>query len=131
MWLRLERERHRGALPAPPGPARDGAEVSGYDAGRRLEWRCIAELQERGYTCVRSAGSKGRWDVTALLPSHRLVVGAFMPRVLLVQVKRGAWPSPQERKVLAELAGHSVQAQAWRYDKGNTEPTIRVVDGTW
>jgi len=37
--------------------------TSNYAKGRSAEYACIGELQDTGFTCMRSAGSKGDIDV--------------------------------------------------------------------
>lgn len=39
--------------------------ITNYQRGRAAEWRCIEELQDEGFTCIRSAASKGPIDIAA------------------------------------------------------------------
>jgi Holliday junction resolvase len=41
--------------------------MSRYAVGRRLEWRVRRLLEEQGYFVVRSAGSRGRADLIAVI----------------------------------------------------------------
>jgi hypothetical protein len=70
--------------------------VSGYEAGRRVEWAVIRDLQVNGYETVRAASSKGVADVVAFKPGQ----------VLLVNVKRTTPPGPVERADLLRVAGY-------------------------
>lgn len=58
--------------------------------GRRNEWRSRDILLAAGYWVSRAAGSKGAFDLIAFRPDG----------VVLVQVKSGVWPSPEERAEL-------------------------------
>jgi Holliday junction resolvase len=61
--------------------------------GRRQEHRSRDVLEAAGYTIVRAAGSKGNgWDL----------VGWNASGLLLCSVKSRSWPSPEDRRVLAE-----------------------------
>lgn len=37
-----------------------------YQIGRRIEYKIIEMLEAKGFTCVRSAGSHGPWDICAI-----------------------------------------------------------------
>lgn len=70
--------------------------------GRDLELAVMALLNERGWTCMRSAGSKGTADVIAA-PDYTLRVGYM--RWLLVQCKlTNANIGPAERLALSGMA---------------------------
>ena len=68
--------------------------MSGYAAGRRVEWRWVHHFTANGYEVQRAASSKGVADIIAIKPGQ----------VLLVNVKRTAMPSPAERRELARVA---------------------------
>lgn len=59
--------------------------------GRRREHQSIRLLEAAGYTVVRSAASKGPFDLVALGPQD----------IQLVQVKANRLPAPTERRALA------------------------------
>lgn len=61
--------------------------------GSRYESRSKEWLEAQGYTCVRSAGSKGAFDLVAFREDG----------ILLVQVKFGRWASPEERAVMTSV----------------------------
>lgn len=65
-----------------------------YIAGRAFEYRVIRDLQERGFWCIRAAGSKGAVDILALAKGQ----------ILLVQAKTSGKFPRSERDVLALLA---------------------------
>ena len=50
-----------------------------YRSGRRIEYNIMNDLKKKGWAVVRSAGSHGRWDLTALNPKSG--------RQLLIQCK--------------------------------------------
>jgi len=54
--------------------------------GRRNEYKSIKLLESKGYYCVRSAASKGLFDIVAISPT----------KILLVQVKTGRPASQKE-----------------------------------
>jgi len=61
---------------------------SKYIRGRRAEYRVIKKLKADGYTTIRSAGSKGLWDVIAYNWDNM--------SWLVIQVKIGKKPSLRE-----------------------------------
>lgn len=50
--------------------------------GRRAEHKSMGMLQAEGYRCIRSAASKGEWDLVAVRAKD----------IALVQVKVRDWP---------------------------------------
>jgi len=62
--------------------------------GSRRERQTIELLQAQGYSCTKSGGSLGVFDVIA--------VGA--DDLLLVQVKSNRWPSSAEMSAIASFA---------------------------
>lgn len=63
--------------------------MNAYQKGRNREMRTIEHFEDLGYACMRSAGSKGAFDVICTGPTD----------VLMIQVKAGnAWPGPVERE---------------------------------
>ena len=45
-----------------------------YEAGRRFEYRVVKDLTKRGYTCKRTPGSKGCYDISAVGAGYNLYV---------------------------------------------------------
>ena len=68
--------------------------MSGYAAGRRVEWRWVHHFADNGYEVQRAASSKGVADIIAIKAGQ----------VLLVNVKRTALPGPAERRELVRVA---------------------------
>lgn len=68
--------------------------MSGYEDGRRVEYKVIHHLTENGYTCTRAASSKGAADVIAVKEWE----------VLFVSVKRTSPPGREERERLLRVA---------------------------
>jgi len=68
--------------------------VSGYEAGRRVEWAVVHHLTDNGYECTRAASSKGVCDVVGFKPGQ----------VAFVSVKRTTMPGPGERADLLRVA---------------------------
>jgi len=54
-----------------------------YQAGRRFEWEIRADLQKKGYTVARTAGSKSPVDLIAWNDTE----------IIFVQCKYGAKPT--------------------------------------
>lgn len=78
--------------------------MTNYGKGARLEYKCRDLLVERGYTVIRSAGSKGAADLVA-------VSGAD---VVLIQVgKRGKSVAEAARRLQAVAAPQSVRKEVW------------------
>jgi predicted transcriptional regulator len=89
--------------------------------GTRLEHKTIAMLKAAGYTCTRSAASKGAFDVIAINPLG----------LRCVQVKANAWPGPVERESLRNAARTmptNAIIEVWRWDDGARKPLIKSVD---
>lgn len=61
--------------------------------GRRNEHRTIELLESAGYRCMRSAASKGCWDV----------FGVNNQGFVLVQVKTNVWPNPAEMEAMRDF----------------------------
>lgn len=76
--------------------------MTNYDRGKRFEHRVRDDLRKRGYYVIRSAGSKGKIDLVALIDGD----------VLLIQCKRDGRLPPAERKELLAIAA--------KYGSGNT-----------
>lgn len=100
--------------------------------GRDLELAVMALLRERGWTTMRSAGSKGIADVVAL-PDYTLQVPGM--RLVLVQCKvSNANIGPSDRADLTSLAHRSnaLPLVATRADRGTgTRVQYREATGMW
>ena len=77
-----------------------------YRIGRRLEWRIRKLLEQHGYEVIRSAGSKGRWDLVAIKDGI----------VRLIQVKKGRVQKHKIKDLMPLLATPVVLSkEAWFY----------------
>jgi len=65
---------------------------SKYLRGRRAEYKVIKQLKADGYTTIRSAGSKGLWDIVG----YKFDIY----RWLVIQVKVNKKPTLKEMKLL-------------------------------
>lgn len=88
--------------------------------GASFERRTIADLEQYGYTCIRSAASKGAVDIVAVAPlPSGWVEDAWWeehPPLLFVQCKlSNPQISPAERTALNDLAlrAGAVPVVAW------------------
>lgn len=83
--------------------------MSRYDKGARYERRAKRELEEDGWLLVRSAGSKGVFDIWAL-------------KVRLIQVKSTeepkAWTGELEDIGAAFPAMPGISLELWVWNKG-------------
>ena len=80
--------------------------MSRYAAGRRLEYIARDEMQTRGYTVIRSAGSKGPVDLVGIGPRD----------VLLIQVKaEGQSIAAAVRKLAALPCPVNVKREVWTW----------------
>jgi Holliday junction resolvase len=76
--------------------------VSAYRKGYSLENAVVHDLTERGYFCIRSAGSKGKVDVVAF---PQVFSSVLMPAILFIQCRRAKRPvSVREWNALYLLA---------------------------
>ena len=64
-----------------------------YAKGRKVEYKAIRELMEAGYYPVRSAGSKGIFDV----------IGISAVDFVLVQLKSNRKASPKEVRIIKKF----------------------------
>lgn len=89
--------------------------MTNYTAGRRAEYRTIAVLEAAGYSCTRSASSKGMWDV----------VGVSATDVVLVQVKYGGRPAPSSYADFGEMrVPANVRRLVHWWRKGSGAPEV-------
>ena len=90
-----------------------------YAKGAKLERRAMHILEEDGYTCTRSAGSHGPWDIVGFR-------GVEPARI--IQVKSNISEAAAMRE-LKKLRAHfhtfaPVTVELWVFEDGNTEPYI-------
>lgn len=78
-----------------------------YQAGRRLEYACIAYWKARGYHAVRTAGSHGLFDVVAFREDRKpefiqckRVRSAATAKRLLDKFRDETLPSPHYHQVM-------------------------------
>ena len=104
--------------------------LTNYQRGVYYELKTKRLLESQGYDVVRSAGSKGKWDICAV--GHG--------QVRLISCKRDCWPSPAEREEfyrmgiplrgcdyerVARTWDHLVTTEVWRWNTRASEPLIR------
>ena len=87
--------------------------MSNYRKGAQAEREVCHILEELGYKCTRSAGSKGQWDVIAIHPQHiRLiqvkVEGAMTP-IELEQIKLYNAPMVCSKEVWTRRPGKTLE----------------------
>ncbi len=89
--------------------------MSSYARGRRLEYQARNLLIARGYTVVRSAGSKGPVDLVAWNERH----------VLFIQVKaNGQVRSADKQKLLGfPIPKRGAYREIWEKKRGNWSVT--------
>lgn len=91
-----------------------------YTKGRRLEYRTIEILEAAGYHCIRSAASKGVFDIWAMNRNG----------IRLISVKSGSSRlSPAEREVIEtfDCAPPNATKEWWQYKDGIKMPFITVI----
>ncbi len=78
--------------------------VNKYAKGRRIEYRAMEELTEAGYYPIRSAGSKGIFDV----------IGISSTDFVLIQLKSNRKASPNEvEKIKKFPVPQNCKKQIW------------------
>ncbi len=86
--------------------------------GRRNEHKSIRLLEAAGYHCVRSAASKGAWDI----------VGLCSTDVVLVQVKTNGWPGTLEVEEMKNCpAPPNCKKLIHRWDDRARQPRVKEV----
>jgi Holliday junction resolvase len=92
--------------------------VSNYAKGRRAEYRVQKLLEAVGFDTIRSAGSKGTWDVVAIGVSA----------VRLIQVKSDVRASKEEREAMKEYRTPAgVTKEIWTFFRRRREPVIEIL----
>lgn len=75
--------------------------------GRKLEYKTMRWLEEKGCRCTRSGGSLGVWDIIGISPNM----------VYLVQVKANRWPGTEEMdKMKTFSVPGNCSKEVWRWD---------------
>lgn len=85
--------------------------------GTRYERKAREELEQDGWLCVRSAGSRGTFDIWAL-------------KIRLIQVKAvdepRSWTSELEQMSEELLDGPGISRELWVWNKGGPWEKLRV-----
>jgi len=82
--------------------------MSIYTQGYRLEREVRNILKKEGYTVIRSAGSKGLWDLVAY-NEHEF---------RLIQVKRANISGAENRRLKDERVPPNTSKEIWRLEDG-------------
>lgn len=86
--------------------------------GRHQEHRSAAILEAAGYRVMRSAASKGEWDL----------IGVSSADVVLVQVKTRDWPGGAEMETLRDYpAPPLVRKLVHRWRAYQRQPDVREI----
>lgn len=86
--------------------------------GSRRERQTIEFLTAQGYTCTKSSGSLGVFDV----------IGVGANDVLLVQVKSNRWPSSVDMAAIANFAAPpNCRKIIHRWLDGRSAPDVREI----
>lgn len=92
--------------------------MSRYDKGRRLEYRTMRLLEGLGYSCYRTAGSHGEWDVIAIGPND----------VKLVQSKANRRPGSVEIEGLRLFrCPANMSREVWIWKDRKKFPVVEVL----
>lgn len=97
-----------------------------YASGRRAEWRARDWFRRRGYTVIRSAGSKGLVDLVAW--RERGTEGEYadvvFAQVKYTRSKGGAWADENWETLQRKRAPKGIGVCAIVYRHGNTTPEV-------
>ena len=66
-----------------------------YQKGAKYEYKTMVEYKEKGYYCIRSAGSHGIVDIVAINPHLRIIC--------LIQCKSGKIYKPEKERIMKDL----------------------------
>jgi Holliday junction resolvase len=87
--------------------------------GSRRERQTIELLQAQGYSCTKSGGSLGVFDVIAVGPAD----------ILLIQCKSNRWPSSAEMSAIASFAAPAVCRRiVHRWRDRQAAPDVREIE---
>jgi hypothetical protein len=93
--------------------------VTQYTRGRSKEWAVCKELRARGWQAVRSAGSHGLWDVSALtLEGNAIYIQVWYTKT------RGYEKDENARLFRALKVKRNVSKEMWIYRYGIKTPEI-------
>jgi Holliday junction resolvase len=96
--------------------------MSNYTRGRTKEYQVKKILEDRGLEVVRSASSKGLWDVTA----------AGLGYTYLIQVKytkaKKYYEDANCKKLRELIVGRDTKKELWVFFYGNKTPDIISLD---
>ena len=89
-----------------------------YAKGARYERKAKRILEKAGYLVIRSAASKGPFDIVAIKKND----------VRLIQVKVNALPSPEEEETLILLSSKFVpfSVECWIFRERCSVPEIKT-----
>ena len=92
--------------------------MTNYTKGRRVEYEIVHLLESVGYTCTRSAGSHGFWDVIAINPCS----------MRLIQAKVNCKPTKGEMEsMMLEQVPNNCSKEIWlRRDGDKSFEIVRV-----
>lgn len=86
--------------------------------GRRAEYKSIRILEDAGYQCIRSAASKGVFDLVAVKSDD----------IIFCQVKSGRWPGRAEMDAIANFEmPPNCRRIIHRWRDGQADPDIREI----
>lgn len=92
--------------------------MTNYEAGRRIEYRVKKDLELKGFTVMRTAGSHGHFDLIAYEPKGL---------IHLIQLKYSNKESPTKdeiKKFQSCPFPKPAKGLLIHYKRGNTTPTI-------
>ena len=95
--------------------------MSHYAKGYRKEREVFNDLEIKGFSCIRSAGSHGAVDILA---SNNDII-------LLLQIKYDCKAGPKDIQALKDFkvpAGLRISKQVWEFVSGNKKPEIKEVE---
>lgn len=94
--------------------------MSRYAQGRRYEYKTMKVLEEQGYSVVRSASSKGLWDVTAISADHTKLI-----QVKSTRTKKGTSYRDKNLRMFEALpVPPGTLKEVWVYRVGIGAPEI-------
>jgi len=86
---------------------------SKYIRGRRAEYKVIAKLKADGYSTIRSAGSKGLWDIVAYPNQWHQNHKSQGNHWIVIQVKLNKKPILKEMKAMQKEYIPFAVKQVW------------------
>lgn len=96
--------------------------MSSASKGRAREHNARRWLEDMGYEVMRSAGSKGLWDLC----------GICRTGIVLVQCKTGRWPTPAERVELEDFqAPDNARKLIVRFNYREPLQALELLGRTW